>query len=293
MSFGNKQPQTKTQYETENQQIGREAFTKMGDALNRYGDMASNPDTYRKNLLNDYYNSDNSALWSDAQRATRRNLMDATANNYAATHGGYSSAGNKYYDDVTRRMNDYNARLWDYGVNTVNNMYDSDLTNARKYYGDLGSTHDLARTGDAIDAYNDVIKQSNKNAWTGMLSNAGKVVSAIPTPWTRAIGAGMMVAGNAFSKDYSDSLARLQNEISPSQAGALGYINQFQNPATNFSGQLAQIADVYRGSGDFDRLKNWWKNRKGTVTGTTPQVQSNDSLVDKDWWQAERAKHGL
>lgn len=265
MSFGNKQPQTKTQYETENQQIGREAFTKMGDALNRYGDMASNPDTYRKNILNDYYDSDNSALWSDAQRAARRNLTNATANNYAATHGGYSSAGNKYYDDVTRRMNDYNARLWDYGVNSANTMYNSDLSNARQYYGDLGNTHDLAKTGDAIDAYNSMLKESNKRWWTEPLAQVGTAVESLAPGWWKLIGTGMKAGANAFSKDYSDGLARLSGQF-----GGNNDPTAFKNSATDVGGLISSGVNGYMN----------WGGLKGNIAQANAQLNNLNSQTN-------------
>ena len=110
MGFGKKEKIKKTQYETENQNLGRAAYPKIQPALDRVGDLTMNPDEYRKNLMDTYYNSDNSAQWSDAQRNIRRNLSNATANNYAATHGGYSSAGQKYYDDVIKYQEEEEQR---------------------------------------------------------------------------------------------------------------------------------------------------------------------------------------
>lgn len=213
MGFGKKEKIQKTQYETENQNLGRAAYPKIQPALDRVGDLTMNPDEYRKNLIDTYYNSDNSAQWSDAQRNIRRNLSNATANNYAATHGGYSSAGQKYYDDVTRAMNDYNSRLWDYGVNSANNMYNSDLANTSNYYKTLLGTHQLAEQGDAIDNYNELVDKQNKQWWANALNEIGSGVEALaPGPW-KAIGTGMRVGAWAGSKDYGDAMAMRGKQI--------------------------------------------------------------------------------
>lgn len=267
MALGKKSKQTKTQYETENQQLGREAYPKISPTLDRIGDLTMNPAQYRQDILNNYYNSENSAKWSDAQRNTLRTLVNATANNYAATHGGYSSAGNKYYDDTTRAVNDYNARLWDAGVGRANEMYNKDLANTNNYYSTLLGQHNLAKTPDAIDAYNKVVDQANKNAWTTLANSAGQVIGSIPTSYTRAIGAGLQLAGHAGSTDYSDALARLGGEINQE---ALGGRQQYINPATNLNVALSDIDKHYQGSGDWDKLRNWItrNNQQGEQTET-------------------------
>ena len=213
MGFGKKAKQVKTQYETEGQQLGREAYTNMQPTLDRIGNLAMNPDEYRQRQLNTYYNSDNSAKWSDAQRMTRRTLADATANNYNATHGGYSSAGSKYYDDVIRKMNDYNARLWDTGVGTVNNMLTQDTNLARNYYNDLWKTHDLAQAPDAIDEYNKQIDQYNKQRWTEPVAQLGTAIESFAPGWFKLIGTGMKAGAYAGSTDYSNNLARLAGQF--------------------------------------------------------------------------------
>lgn len=280
MALGKKAKQTKTQYENENQALGRAAYPKIQPTLDRIGDLTMNPDQYRKDILNDYYNSENSARWSDAQRNALRTLANATANNYSATHGGYSSAGNKYYDDTTRAVNDYNARLWDVGVNSANDMYNKDLTNTQSYYKTLLGQHDLAQRPDAIDTYNQVIDKANKNAWTGIANTAGSVIGSIPTPVTRAIGAGLQLAGNIGSTDYSDTLSRLGAEISPS---TLGNREQYINPATNLGTIASDITSHYKGQGDWDRLKNWYSNKRGGIAeGTVEGALNKDDPMAND-----------
>lgn len=276
MSFGKKQKQVKTQYETENQQLGRNAYPQIQPTLDRIGDLAMNPDEYRQNQLNTYYNANNSAQWSDAQRNTLRTLANATANNYAATHGGYSSAGNKYYDDNVRAVNDYNARLWDTGVKSANDMLTQDTNLAQNYYKNLLNQHDMAAVPDAVDAYNDVIDKANGNSWTNIASTIGQGLSAIPNPYTKAIGAGLQFAGAAGSKDYSGSLSRLGALAGINKAGET---SQYINPSTNFGATMSNVLDQANKNDTWGKLANWYNNRNGQPTGTTPQVTTKSGLA--------------
>ena len=249
-NWGKKQKQTKTQSEIENQTLGRAAYSQIQPTLDKIGDLTNNPDTYRQNYLNTYYNSDNSALWSDAQRNLRRQLANATANNYAATNGGYSSTGQQLYDDTLRGLNDYNARLWDAGVQTANGMYQQDVSNMNNLYKTYVGQHDLAATPDAIDAYNDVVDQANKNRWSNIASSLGSAISAIPNGYAKAIGGGLMLAGAAGSKDYSASLNRLQSLANPkmSEVEKAAMLASNTNPATNMTAQMGNIVDSAYGA---------------------------------------------
>lgn len=260
MAFGKKAKQVKTQYETENQTLGRDAYSKMAPALNRYSDLAMNPDEYRQKYLNEYYGAD-SAQNSDFLRNYRRQMSNATANNYAATHGGYSSAGNKYYNDVQRSQNDLASRLQDYGVQGANSLYNTDFANTQNYYGILKGTHDLAQAPDAIDAYNDQINKANKQWWTNALSSVGNVVEAAAPGWWKAIGTGMKLAGNAGSTDYSDNLARLSGQF-----GGSSDSSQFKNSATDLAGLASS------GVGN-------WLNWGGLSGGTTNPTQDDNGSI--------------
>ena len=89
--FGKKSKQVKTQYETENQQLGRQAYPYIQPARDRMNDLSMNPDKYRQEYINKYFGKD-TAEWNDAMRNYQRIMGNTTANNYNATHGGYSSA---------------------------------------------------------------------------------------------------------------------------------------------------------------------------------------------------------
>ncbi|MBP5596342.1 MAG: hypothetical protein J6Y02_13225 [Pseudobutyrivibrio sp.] len=213
MTFGKKEPIKKTQYETENQEIGRSAYPKIQPTLDRIGDLTMNPDEYRQKMMNTYYDPNKTASWSDLQRAINTNLSNATARNYNTMAGGYSSSGQKYYDQNTRAMNDLAARYYDNALSGANALYQNDLGNTQKYYGTLLGTHDLAKAPDAIDSYNDLVKESNKQWWANALNELGAVGEALaPGPW-KAIGTSMRIGGWAGSKDYGDAMARLGGQI--------------------------------------------------------------------------------
>lgn len=275
MTFGKKQKQAKTQYENENQDIGRNAYTQMQPALDRIGDLTMNPDDYRQKMINTYYNTDNSAQWSDAQRNALRTLSNATAHNYAATHGGYSSAGDRYYDDTQRAVNDYNARLWDRGVQSGNAMYQQDLGNTQNYYRTLLGTHDLAKAPDAIDAYNQQLDEANKTWWTEPLAQVGNAVEQFAPGWWKAIGTGMKMGANAASKDYSDSLARLSGQF-----GGTSDPTAFKSSATDFGGLMSSGANNWMNWGGLQGASYQGGGKLGQKISNA--VYSNNPTKDKD-----------
>lgn len=269
MALGKKARQEKTDFENEGQELGKYAYPKINPTLDRIGDLTMNPDEYRQNLLNTYYNSDNSAMWSDAMRNYRRQMANATANNYAATNGGYSSAGDKYYNDIQRYQNDLNSRLWDYGVNSANSMYNKDLANTQDYYNTLTNQWGLKKAGDAIDAYNQQVDKSNKQWWTNALNEVGSAVEALaPGPW-KAIGTGMRVGGWAGSTDYSDNLARLAGQF-----GGNVDPSAYRNGATDLGGIVSSGINNWMNWGGVKNplggSESLGSNSQGYSAGYTP-----------------------
>lgn len=261
MAFGKKAKTPKTQYQTEQQELGRKAYPYVQPAFERYQDLTMNPDKYRQEKADTYFNSD--ADWNDALRNYRRQMSNTTANNYAATGGGYSSAAQRYYDDVQRAANDYNARLYSRGLSNVENMLGNDITYAGNAYNLANAQHAYAMQPDAIDTANELIDKNNRNVWSNMLQGAGKVVSMIPTPVTRAIGTGMQLGGWAGSSDYGNAISNVLNGANiKSDASA------YTNPATNLTNTLGNIDwKGFRGDG------NYWRNLFNK--GTTSNVDMN------------------
>lgn len=274
MTFGKKQKQEKTQYEAENQVLGRNAYSQIQPAADRMGDLTMNPDEYRQKMMNTYYNPEKSAEWSDAQRNILNTMANATAHNYAATGGGVSSSGNKYYDNNQRNMNDYAARLYDRGVQGANALYQGDLNNTRNYYSTMLGQHNLAQTGDAIDAYNKVLDEANKTWWTEPLTQVGNAVEQFAPGWWKAIGTGMKMGANAGSKDYSDSLARLGGQF-----GASNDPTSYSNSATDFGGLVSSGA-------------NNWMNWSGLKTSGLTNALNNNGTSQGDSWEELVRRNG-
>lgn len=248
MAFGKKAKTPKTQYQTEQQKLGRKAYPYVQPAFERYQDLTMNPDKYRQEKADTYFNSD--ADWNDALRNYRRQMSNATANNYTATGGGYSSAAQRYYDDVQRAANDYNARLYSRGLSNVENMLGNDITYAGNAYNLANTQHAYAMQPDAIDTANALIDKNNRNAWSNMLQATGKVVSMIPTPITRAIGAGMQLGGWAGSTDYGNAISNVLNG-----ANIKSDASSYTNPASSLTNTLGNIDwKGFRGDG------NYWSN---------------------------------
>lgn len=260
MAFGKKAKNQKTQYQTENQQLGRQAYPYIQPAFERYQDLTMNPDTYRQQGINDYFNT--SASWNDALRNYNRQMAQATANNYNATGGGYSSAAQRYYNDVQRNQNDYNARLYDQGVKTVENMLTNDIDRAGSAYNLATGQHNLAAQPDAIDTSNALIDKNNRNAWSNMLQQGGKVVSMFG-PVGKVVGGAMQLGGWAGSTDYSNAIANALNSGNiKSDASA------YANPATDLGTTIAGMnIDKMRGD------SGYWSNLFGK--GTTSNVAMN------------------
>lgn len=269
MAFGKKAKTPKTQYQTEQQELGRAAYPYIEPQRQRIADLTNNADAYRQKGINNYFNT--SATWNDALRNYQRQMAQATANNYNATGGGYSSAAQRYYDDVQRNQNDYNARLYDRGVNIVESMLGNDRNAAINYYNLLNNQHAYAAQPDAIDTANELIDKSNKNVWSNMLQQGGKVVSMIPTPWTRAIGAGMQLGGWAGSQDYSNAISNVLNS-----ADIKSDSSAYANPAANLGTTLGGIVSQYQANGGGDRA--YWSNlfKRGGKVGTVTTGSGGD-----------------
>lgn len=207
------------------------------DALNLQADYLSNPTQYLDEYLNKYWS--NNADQSDFLREYDRRMSNATANNYAATTGGYTSSGQRAYDDTQRYMNDRAARLQTQGVNQAGNLVNQWYGNLNTGLGNYRSAYALGQPYSDIDQYNYIVGQGNgvQNQIAGLASGAGKVLSTIPTPWTQAIGAGLQAAGNLGSIDTSTALGQSGGgsgsswtDIASSVGLGLNTMNKLGNP---------------------------------------------------------------
>ena len=208
-------------------------------------------------------------------------MSNTTANNYAATTGGYSSAGQRAYDDQQRYQNDLASRLQTQGVNQAGNLVNQWYGNLNTGIGNYRNAYGLGQPYSDIDQYNYIVGQGNgvQNQLAGMASGAGKVFSAIPLPWTQAVGAGLQAAGNLGSIDTSAALGQSGGgsgsswtDIAQSVGGGIGsWINL---------GKPKSMSDLFgnnntttqstenTSTGLFDpNSKGYWQNQIGRING--------------------------
>ena len=266
-----------TDYTIGGHDISQTAIPYYQNALTNMDTYLNNPQSYIDDYLNKYYS--NTASQSDFLRNYNRAMSGTTANNYATTHGGYSSAGNRAYADQQRYQNDLAARLQEQGVSSAaqmaQNWYNS-LLNAAPVYQ---SAYGLGKDYSDIDQYNYIAKQNNSfgNQALGvggqLASSAGKVLSMIPTPWTQGIGAGLQAAGGVMSSQTIDPSSAL-GMSSGGTAG--GGSNQWSNMANSIGGGLGATAKL----GGNNWVTALFPSGYGTTTGT--DTMGNKTITNKD-----------
>lgn len=241
-----------TDYTTGGHNISQTAIPLYQENLNMMADYNRNPDAERDRLLDKYYSANN-AYNQDFLRNYNRAMSGTTANNYAATGGGYSSSGQRAYDDMQRYQNDLASRLYDVGLSGASSM-------AQQYYNNLlqanpqyQSAYSLGKDYSDIEQYNNAVKQANRNWLSNITGAVGGVMSAIPTPVTQGIGAGLGAVSQLTATDASDILG------SPNQTPA--------NYATAGMAIGNTGRDIY----------NWFKGNKGNTNSNNSGFNSNIS----------------
>lgn len=173
--------------------------------LTRMDEYLSDPTARQDMYLNKYYGADN-VDQSDFLRNYKRAMGQTTANNYSATTGGYSSSGQRAYDDNQRYWNDYASRLRNQGVTNSYNMANQDYQNMVGANSSYLNAYGLGKAYSDVDQYNDAVNKANSNWYSGVMSSVGKGLQAIPNPWTKAIGAGLSAAGSLTNNGAEDLL---------------------------------------------------------------------------------------
>lgn len=222
-----------TDYTIGGRDISNTAIPLYQKNLTRMDTYLDDPMAAQDKYLNRYYT--NTPAQYDFLRDYSNKMAQLTANNYAATTGGYSSQNQRNYDQQQRNENDYAARLWDAGVTSAYNMAGQDFTNMLNANNSYNAAYQLGKPYSDVDQYNDMVDQVNSNWWAPVLSSAGSVISKIPHPVTMAIGGAMQAGGEAFSVDDSalramqgagsNTQGAYQNSINPNG----GYIDAFGN----------------------------------------------------------------
>ena len=239
-----------TDYTTGGHDISQTAIPLYQNSLNQLGNITNDINAYRQNLLNQYYGAD-AIQNQDFLRAYNRNMGQTTANNYAATTGGYTSSGQRAYDDQQRYYNDLASRLQQYGITGANNLTTSDISNLLNAQGGYQAAYQLGKDYSDIEQYNNAVRQANKN-WLGQgLSALGSIGMASGNPIGMALGAAAGIGGNLMTTDVSG----ITGSATP---------NIYGDTFTNLG--KADWGSVFNNAG------NWWNknisNRGLNVVGT-------------------------
>lgn len=166
--------------------------------LGRMDEYLSDPQKRMNKYLTDYY--DNTAAQSDFLRNYQRAMSGQTGLNYSATTGGYTSEGQRAYEDQQRYQNDLAARLRDQGVTSAYNMAAGDFGNMLEANKSYANAYGLGRPYSDVEQYNYLAKQNNSfgSQAAGIGGGLLKGVGAVASAFNPALGMGLMAAGSAL-----------------------------------------------------------------------------------------------
>lgn len=195
-----------TDYTRGGKAISDTAIPYYQNTLTTLNDYIQNPYSTVDTILDKYYG--NNAMQNDFLRNYNRAMANTTANNFAATGGGFSSSGQRAYNDQQRYQNDLASRLQQYGVGQAFSGQQQLYNQALQATPAFQNAYNLGKEYSDIQQYNNLADQNNSflNQISGIGSGVGQVLSAIPTPWTQGIGAALQVGGNLGSTDVSQAL---------------------------------------------------------------------------------------
>lgn len=258
-----------TDYTKGGRDISNTAIPLYQNNLTRMDEYLADPMAAQDAYMNKYYNA-NTAQNADFRRAYQRDMAKMTANNYAATNGGYSSLGDRSYVDNQRNWNDYAARLFDQGVTNSYNMASQDYNNMLNANSAYANAYKLGEDYSRIDQYNDQVDQANGQWWNSVMDAAGEAGMASGNPYAMAIGAALKTGAGMTRKDMT-----LSNPYASSSgnAGASQQSSDTSKAAGMFGKQMTDII-----SGIYDSRKagyNW-----------------RDSLKSSTWKKVAGGKNG-
>lgn len=237
-----------TDYTKGGRDVSNTAVPYWQNALGYANDYLSDPKSYINSYLEEFYDP-NSASQKDFNRQYLNSMANATAKNYAATHGGYSSAGQKSWADLQRNENDLKARMNEQGIsgaaNMVNSWYGNLLNTLPQYQNAYGAGKEYSD----IQQYNNIAKQNNSFG-NQLASNAGAIGTIAGAALAPFTGGTSLAIGSALGQG-------LQGALSLDPSSALGTASGGSAGAGN--NQWTNLAPT---------LTNWY-NKKYPATSTT------------------------
>lgn len=188
-----KQPKvSQTDYTRGGRDISNTAIPLYQQNLNQLGSYLTNVQDRLDPYLDRYVNLGQAAQQSDFLRDYRQAMGQATAGNYAATTGGYSSLNQTGYDDEQRYYNDLAARMYGQGLGQAADLAAQEWEMLAQSPAVFNSAYQLGKEYSDIQKYNDMAEKINDNWWSNALTSAGDTIGAISmksgNPWVQAIG---------------------------------------------------------------------------------------------------------
>lgn len=257
-----------TEWTRSGRDISRTSVPLYQEGLQNLGSLTTNPRGDIDAYLTHYYGPESVAA-QDFNRQYVRNMGNTTANNYSATQGGYTSSGQRAYDDQQRYMNDLQSRLYNQGISNSMAQHNYDVNNQLNALGAYHNAYGLGQNYSQIEQQNALADQANRN-WLGNLF--GVAGTAIGTAFGMPqVGAAI---GNAVGSNF-------QTDIGPAMAAIYG------GNASNYQTQGSAFmnpADAYNILGQAVS-GNWWQRPQAPNTlaqrigYTNPQTGRSPSQV--------------
>lgn len=223
--------------------------------LTRMDEYLSDPTARQDEYMNKYFGAD-SAQNSDFLRNYQRAMANTTANNYSATSGGYSSSGQRAYDDNQRGWNDMLSRLQGNNVTNAYNMANQDYQNMVGANSSYQNAYSLGKPYSDVDQYNDLVNQANSRWYTGVMDALGGAGLASNSPWGMAIGSALKTGGSLLSNDAGEQLDAMNRTSSSTQGndtrGSSGGSNSSLGNAFSLGGKgIGQLWDDWHGDKNY------------------------------------------
>lgn len=215
--------------------------------LTRMDDYLSDPTARQDTYMNKYFGAD-SAQNSDLIRNYRRAMAEAAGNNYSATAGGYSSSGQRAYDDNQRWWNDALSRLQGDNVANAYNMANQDYQNMMGANNSYYNAYHLGKAYSDVDQYNDLVNKANSRWYTNVMNALGDAGLASNNPLGMVIGAGLKTGGTLLSNDAGDQLDAINRQGTGENArGTSGGSNGLAGAFSTGASGIGQLWDDWHG----------------------------------------------
>lgn len=231
-----------TDYTKGGRDISNTAIPLYQQNLTRMDEFNADPTAYIDMYRDKYY--DNTTEQSDFMRNYQRAMAQRTGANYAATSGGYSSEGQRAYDDTQRYWNDQAARLYDQGVANAANMAQQYYTNLINANAPYQNAYSLGKDYSDTERYNDLVEQG-KNNWVGQsLKTIAPALAFVPGVGL-ALSAAASAAGDAMQVDTSSAMGTVMSQMGADAAVKAGLAGKYGQPYEQLSeetvGALAEL----------------------------------------------------